>query len=65
MKDRTGIQDAEAQTLTTWRNPTAKTMTVDVFEGHGRPWKRFTFPRGRRCKCRRSMTRRFTTCATV
>jgi hypothetical protein len=47
MKDRSVVHDAEAQTLTTWRNPTLKTMHVDIFEGHGRPRKRYTFPPGK------------------
>ena len=47
MRDLSFVQEAEAQTLTAWRNPTPKTMTVDVFEGHGRPRKRYTFPPGK------------------
>jgi hypothetical protein len=47
MKHRPVVQDAEAQTLTTWRNPTSEEMRVDIFEGHGRPRKRYTFPPGK------------------
>jgi hypothetical protein len=47
MRDLSFVQDAEAQTLTTWRNPTPHAMVVDIFEGHGRPRKRYTFPPGK------------------
>jgi hypothetical protein len=47
MRDPSFVQDAEAQTLTTWRNPTPQAMVVDIFEGHGRPRKRYTFPPGK------------------
>jgi hypothetical protein len=40
-------EEAEAQTLTTWRNPTPDEMRVDVYESHGRPRKRFLFPPGK------------------
>jgi len=46
-RTRALVQDAQPQTPTTWKNPTTTTMRVDVFEGHGRPRKRYVFPPGK------------------
>ena len=46
-RDREFFQDAQPQTFTTWRNPTKKTMRVDIFETPGRPRKRYVFPPGK------------------